>query len=100
MSYTVTTASGTVLTASSKDRAIKLGSETNEAFTVTSKSGKLVHTFELPVEIHTPAAKVCRKDASHGEHRVTKSGSYCHPCDRIVAERQKAERAAAKATAK
>lgn len=37
-----------------------------------------------------PAVKVCKKDASHGEHRVTKTGSYCYPCDRIAAEAQKA----------
>jgi hypothetical protein len=97
MSYTVTTASGTVLTATSKDRAIKLGSETNEAFTVSSKSGKVVHTFELPADVPAKPGKVCKKDPTHGEHRVTKSGSYCYACDRIVAERQKAERAAAKA---
>src|SRR4051812_26059957 len=47
-----------------------------------------------------PAVKVCKKDPSHGEHRVTKSGSYCYMCDRILAERQKAERAAAKVAAK
>lgn len=45
-----------------------------------------------PVE----ATKICKKDASHGPHRVTKSGSYCYACDRIVAEAQKAARAAAK----
>lgn len=38
----------------------------------------------------------CKKDASH-EWRVTKSGGYCYTCDRIVAEAQKAARAAAKA---
>ena len=53
-----------------------------------------------PAEVEAPKpAKVCKKDASHGEHRVTKSGSYCFACDRVVAESQKAERAAAKAAA-
>lgn len=46
-----------------------------------------------------PAVKVCRKDASHGEHRVTKTGSYCYACDRIAAEAAKAARAAAKVEA-
>lgn len=32
----------------------------------------------------------------HGPHKVTGKGHYCYPCDRIVAERQKAERRAAK----
>lgn len=53
-----------------------------------------------PVEVAPKPVKVCKKDPSHGEHRITKSGSYCYICDRIVAERQKAERAAAKAAAK
>ena len=39
--------------------------------------------------------KVCRKDAAH-EYRTTKSGGYCYTCDRVVAEAQKAARAAAK----
>lgn len=42
------------------------------------------------------AAKVCKKDASHGEHRVTKTGSYCRACDKVAYEAQKAARAAAK----
>ncbi len=57
-------------------------------------SAKAAATF-VPVE--AKPVKVCKKDTSHGEHRITKSGSYCYACDRIVAERQKAERAAAKA---
>lgn len=48
-----------------------------------------------PAEV-APAVKVCKKDASHGEHRVTRTGSYCYACDRIAAEAQKAARAAAK----
>lgn len=43
-----------------------------------------------------PPVKVCTKDPCH-EWRVTKSGGYCYTEDRIIAERQKAERAAAKA---
>jgi len=39
----------------------------------------------------------CKKVAEHGPLRVTARGSrYCIHCDRIVAARQKAERAAAK----
>lgn len=98
MSYTVTTASGTVLTAPRKDRAIKLGSETNAAFTVTSKSGKVVHTFELPAE--AKPVKTCKRFPEHGPHRVTRTGSYCRACDLIALEAQKAARAAAKAAAK
>ncbi len=61
-------------------------------------SAKAAATF-APVVEAAPAkpVKVCKKDPSHGEHRVTKTGSYCYACDRIVAERQKAERAAARA---
>jgi hypothetical protein len=60
-------------------------------------SAKAAASF-APVE--AKPVKVCKKDPTHGEHRITKSGSYCYACDRIVAERQKAERAAAKAAAK
>ncbi len=61
-------------------------------------SAKAAATF-APVVEAAPAkpVKVCKKDPSHGEHRVTKTGSYCYACDRIVAERQKAERAAVRA---
>lgn len=58
-----------------------------------------------------PAPKVCTKTTpwinkgvevtgEHGEHRITRTGSYCYACDRIVAEKQNAERRAAKAAGK
>ena len=93
---------------SRKDRAVKAGQDSNETFTVTNPAGKVVHVHvkdellgldtihTVKEEAPAKAAKVCKKDASHGEHRVTKSGSYCYACDRIVAEAQKAARQAAK----
>lgn len=83
----------TTATFARKALAIKAGEATGKGFTVTSPKGKLVHEHDAEPVV---TVKVCKKDPTHGEHRLTKSGSYCYACDRIVAERQKAARAAAK----
>lgn len=91
--YVLTTANGGTVF-SRKERAVAAGELLGESFTVHSPAGKLVHEYTAPVE--APAVKVCKKDPSH-EWRVTKSGGYCYTEDRVIAERQKAERAAARA---
>ena len=46
----------------------------------------------LVAEVKAPATevKICKNDPSHGPHRVTKTGSYCYTCDRIVGDAQTA----------
>jgi hypothetical protein len=98
-SYTVTGTS-TTLHFARKDRAVKAANQLGESAVVTTPAGKVVHTVTVePTITEVTTVKVCKKDASHGAHRVTKSGSYCYACDRVVAEAQKAARAAAKVAA-
>ena len=113
--YTLTV-SDTVTIFSRKDRAVAAGEATGEGFTVTNPKGVLVHEVEADeveldeveldeveeigatiIGLPTVAApkKVCKNGADH-EFRVTKSGNYCYTCDRVIAEAQKAARAAAK----
>ncbi len=76
--------------------------ESDMAAANTTDDPYVMPTFDITVgkapvvEVTTPAVKVCKKDASHGEHRVTRTGSYCYACDRILAEAQKAARSAKK----
>lgn len=98
-SYTVTGTS-TTLHFARKDRAVAAANQLGESATVTTPGGKVVHTVTVEVTpVSVEQVKICKKDATHGAHRVTKSGSYCYACDRLVAEAQKAARAAAKVAA-
>jgi len=49
---------------------------------------------------NTKGAPVCKKDATHGEKRITPRGTmYCLICDREQAERERQARRAAKEAA-
>lgn len=80
-----------------KGKRVEARTDSEGAVTYLTAAGKWRAASASAAATFTaaPAVKVCKKDASH-EWRVTKSGGYCYTCDRVVAERQKAERAAAK----
>jgi hypothetical protein len=54
-SYTVTFADSTTTVRARKDAAIAVGEKSGQDFTITSKSGAVVHTHQTPAEAPAPA---------------------------------------------
>lgn len=79
--------------------ALTVVPESMPEISVEEANAEVAAAVEASKEEVAKPVKVCKKNPSHGEHRVTRTGSYCYPCDRIVAEKQNAERRAARLAA-